>query len=712
MITADPARRASLLSDIQQRLSQDAPQEDAQRIGAFAAAVLPEVPDSMAFHLEPGALAVRIRGYFKFVAGSIPPEHQLYRGLPGIHVSVRNPDEAEEAATGSVSGHYHEVTIVETHTPDAPFIFESLKSFFQREGLRVFSAIHPIFTVRRQWERVTWVGGPADDGSRELFCQFRIERIEAREKLRRVEHQVYSLLKSVFLAVESYQEMRRLTSELAGRVIERRGGAPAEAARGFLAWMLDDNYVHLGIMRFRRGADGKLHPDQDAALGAFRDPALIQTVFPGLSERLAGHVDPEPDDDRVIDLDYCTTAYAIHHLEPIDDVVVREWAADGTLAGATLLLGRLSKSAFATRAQDIPLLVPKLDELLARSGALVNSHAYRETRAIFNHFPKRELMYADVPSLKAIIDRMVYMAGDDEIAVTVREGRGYSAALVAFSDTRYSRKGEEELKIGLAGAFGPISFSTWADCGTAGVVIFYFDASTLERPLDAVTIREMTRETITTWEDQAALAIEQAFGAIEGRRLFKKYVRTESRSGIYRESTVPAEVPADLVRMEQLEGRLELSIIPVKGESAILKLYSPTPLSLTETLRTLQNLKLNVAEELSVPLLLPDGRTCYLSRLTVAASPRSSAPSFKERRGCSTRCARFTSSARRTVPSMASSCSKGSRGGRSKSCATFATTCCRCARTTTPTRSTACCCATASWPARCSTCSTRASTRR
>ena len=45
-----------------------------------------------------------------------------------------------------IDGGPHEVTIVESHSPDAPFIFESLKNYFQKEGLRVFSAIHPLFT--------------------------------------------------------------------------------------------------------------------------------------------------------------------------------------------------------------------------------------------------------------------------------------------------------------------------------------------------------------------------------------------------------------------------------------------------------------------------------------------------------------------------------------------------------------------------------------
>ena len=71
---------------------------------------------------------------------------------------MRNCDDAEDRATAGHDGGPHEVTIVETHTPDAPFIFESLKNFFQKEGLRVFSAVHPMFTVTRQWERIDRIG--------------------------------------------------------------------------------------------------------------------------------------------------------------------------------------------------------------------------------------------------------------------------------------------------------------------------------------------------------------------------------------------------------------------------------------------------------------------------------------------------------------------------------------------------------------------------
>ncbi len=201
MITADPTKRAQLLDEVQRIAAAAAPDGDRDLLQAFAGVVLAELPDSVVFRLPPAALAARLGEYFRFIAHTMPPEVQLYRGLPGLHVAVRNADEAEDRAMAGHDGGPHEVTIVETHTPDAPFIFESLTNFFKNEGLRVFSAIHPRITVRRQWERVVHVGGHGEEGSQELFCQFRIERVDRTDRMRRLEHQIFSLLKSVFLAV-------------------------------------------------------------------------------------------------------------------------------------------------------------------------------------------------------------------------------------------------------------------------------------------------------------------------------------------------------------------------------------------------------------------------------------------------------------------------------------------------------------------------------
>jgi glutamate dehydrogenase len=617
MITADPQQRASKLAQITDIL-QHADAADQPLLAGLAPVVFAEMPDSLALGLSPEVLAARIRGYLEFIAHTVPPAFQLYKGLPGLHVRVRNPDEADHDAEGTT----HETTIVETHTPDAPFIFESLKNYFQKEGLRVFSAIHPIFTARRQWAGVVGIGGPQEDGSRELYCEFRIERVEAKDRLRRIEHQVFSVLKNVFLAVEDHPSMVRAIADVTSRLRSRRGKpGEAEAARAFLEWLRADNYVVMGTLRYQFGGDSQPHEDQTTALGVFKDPALLPVVFPGLMEVEQTQLRPADADERIIDIDYCSNAQAIHHLEPIDDIVIREWKEDGSIAAATLVLGRLAKGALTAKPQDVPLLKEKLAWLLEKSGAASNSHAYRETRALFNHFPRRELLYADVASLKDTIDRLVYISSDNEIVVTKRQGNGYTSVSIGFSDLYYSHQAEEALKAALGEEFGPISFNTWADLGVLALLVFYFDQSTLEHPIDIEKVRTITEPVISTWEDRVAVALERAFGPIEGRRLFKRYVRTETRSGIYRESTRPEEVPEDLKRFETLEAQLETSVRPESGELATLKLYSPRALGLTQTLRTLENLALPVRDEMAIPLILPENRKAHLERLHIEAPP-------------------------------------------------------------------------------------------
>jgi glutamate dehydrogenase len=620
MITADPQKRAARLAELQEILRRQAPAEDRDLILQLAPVFFGELPDRIALGLPVAALAARMQSHFRFVAREIPSAYQLYKGLPGIHVWARNPGDDEARAIGGGQGLPVETTIIETHTIDAPFIFESLKNYFRKQGLRVFSAIHPIFSVRRQWERIVWLGGSRDEGARECYCHFQIEEVESKERLRRIEYEIYSLLKCVFTAVEDFPDMLRTVREI-GQHLKVLDGATADvaSARAFLDWLIADNYVFQGTVKYRIGADGLAGRIQESATGVFTDPALLPVVFPGLIEEAESKLVPARDDRRIIDIDYCNNASAIYHLEPIDDIVVREWNPDGSLAAATLLLGRLAKGAFTQKAAEIPLLAQKQEWILKQSEAMPGSHAYREIRALFNRFPERELFYADAASLKDLIERIVYMTSDEEVTLHARPGPGYTALCVAFSRLRYSYRIEEDMRAAFAFAFGPISFCTSADCGTVSLLLFYFEAARLEHPVDVEQARALVAPLLTTWEDRVSVELEKAFGESEGRRLLRKYVRTESRSGLYREATPPEQVPADIRCFEALEARLGVRVQQRSAQVITLNLYSVHPLGLTQTLRTLQNLGLTVTEELRVPLLLPGGRKDFLYRFEIEA---------------------------------------------------------------------------------------------
>src|SRR5262245_54844937 len=112
MLSTDSQLRAARLDEVVGILGQKAAPEDRELVLALAPVVFAEVPDRLALGLPAAALAARLLSHFKFIAREMPPAHQLYKGLPGIHVSARNPGEPESAAMGGGQGLPLETTVV------------------------------------------------------------------------------------------------------------------------------------------------------------------------------------------------------------------------------------------------------------------------------------------------------------------------------------------------------------------------------------------------------------------------------------------------------------------------------------------------------------------------------------------------------------------------------------------------------------------------
>ena len=622
MITQDPSARAFRLAEVEELLKARSTPEEAALLLSFSRAVFNEMPDSLALEGNAKRSSERLLQHFNFFVNEVPEAGQAGAGVPGLHVRARNLGISENRVIGgkTVSS---EVTVVETHTLDAPFIFESLKNYFRKAGLRVISSIHPILSVKRQWGKVTAVAAASEEGTKELLCHFRIERVEDKDRLREIEHEVQAVLKAVFVSVGDFAAMQKAVSEAASRVRDRKSDAGRQAsAKAFLEWLLDENYILQGVARFAVTSAGELDRKGEISLGVLTDPALLSVVFPDMVEEIELRLLPAPDDDRIVVIDYGNHATAIHSLEPVDDIVIREWTEDGSLKAITLLIGRFSMTALIERPTDIPLLREKQDFLLANCGGIRNSHAYRETRTIFNRMPKRELFYTDRTSLKHIVDMIVFATGDDDIFVHLRQGAGYQALYLVFSRSRYSGQMERDLTQKYAEEFGPITWVTSADLGNSSMIVFYFDGDQMSEPVKVDRAREIAAQEANTWSDRVSLEMVRHFGEEDGRKLFNRYVRSESRSGVYREMTPPEQVPLDIESLEQLSEGLSARALPKSTDQATLKVFSKRPLVLSEIFRTLTNLGLNVNEEVSMPVSLPNGKKGHIYQFETHATTR------------------------------------------------------------------------------------------
>ncbi len=622
MITQDPRARALRLAEVEEVLKTTAPPEDTALLLAFSRAFYAEMPDSIALDGDAQRTAERLTQHFNFFVHELPDAHQAGSGVPGLHVRVRNlgVSETRVIAGKTISA---EVTVVDTHTLDAPFIFESLKNYFRKASIRVISSVHPILSVKRQWGKVTTVGPAGDEGTKEVYCHFRLDKVEDEDRLREIEDEIHAILQAVFASVHDFEAMRRNVLETASRVRDRHGDSDrAQSSKAFLEWLHDDNYILQGLASYTLTSGGELVRQPESSQGVFADPSTLSVVFPRLVEEIEQRLLPSPTDDRIIVIDYGNHAASLHSVEPVDDVVVREWAEDGSLSGITLLLGRFAMTALIARPNDIPLLREKQDYLLENCGGLKNSHAYRETRAAFNRMPKRELFYTDRTSLKQIVDKIVFATGDDDLFVQVRQGSVYQALYVVFSRSRYSGQMERDLKKKYQDEFGPITFVTSADLGNTSMIVFYFDGEHLDAPIDVARAEKIAAQETNTWTDRVSLEMVRHFGDSHGRKLFDRYVRSESRSGVYREMTPPEQVSEDIECLEQLSQGLGARALPRSTEEATLKIFSKKRLVLSDIFRTLTNLGLSVDEEVSMNLALPNGRDGHIYQFETRASSR------------------------------------------------------------------------------------------
>jgi glutamate dehydrogenase len=622
MIRVSLEEKNRKLEEVLEQLKRTRTGEEWELLSSFARVVYASLPDWMALGIPTADLAERIGDNYRFFVKELPPPTQLYRGLPGLHVVVRHSIEAESLHAVRGKSIPMDTTIVETHTPDAPFIFDSLKNYFLKAGLRVFSAIHPILTVRRQWERIVWIGDPYQDGDKELLCRFRIEHVESKDRLRRIQHEIFSMLKCLFLALEDFDDMLAGVDESARRLRSREeDGSDLGPTRDFLRWLNQENFIFMGVANYGLGPDGAPDRQAESALGVFRDPSLLPVVFPGVMEKLESQIVPAADDRSLVEIDYCRDASAIYHLEPIDAIVIRQWTEHDNLERATLLLGRFSQGSFVQRSADVPLLREKQRWLLENANAAPMSHAFRQIRALFNRFPRRELFYASASELKPFLDQVAQMTGDDEIAIHHRMGRGYAALYVGFTRMRYSYRVEQALSRALSERFGPVDSTASEDASTVQILIFYFDLDRLDHPIDEEAAKRIVEELITTWEDSVARALTEHFGERRGRELFNRWVTPETRIGIYRESTPPSEVPLDIEHLEALEDRLEVGVMPRSAERLTISLYSVQTLGFVETLATLRNLGLHITGEIHIPIRKPDGQNVHLYRYDTEDAP-------------------------------------------------------------------------------------------
>jgi glutamate dehydrogenase len=477
---------------------------------------------------------------------------------------ARQGEVAVRAFDPTLSEHGYQAlgSVLETNTPDSPFLFDSVTEELQARGLRVRRVVHPVIGMERGPEgRIARVLPVREAPSPESVMHFELDRRLSPGELAELERSVRAILGDVRLVVRDFGAMR----EAVERMIEvARAGSPlygedeiAETV-AFLRWLLDDNFVFLGYREYElidtpEGRALRVVPGSGLGIlskpgwSSYERPVPLSRIEPNLRSRIEGG-------DQLI---YSKTnrPATVHRRARMDYIGVRRVSPEGRVVGECRMVGLFTSKAYMEPASRTPLLGRKLRRILEAEDLYEGSHDYKAVVSIFESFPKDELFAASTEELRASVMGLLHLQDQQQVRLFVRRdlyGRSVSL-LVALPRDRFNAELRKRLQELFVERFHGSSVDYHLSLGEGQLAAIHFDVHVAEGRIPDVPFDELEREVVElcrTWEDR----LQDRLVAIHGReRAAELFERWAARfPDPYRASTPVDLAVFDIEHLERL----------------------------------------------------------------------------------------------------------------------------------------------------------------
>lgn len=568
----------------------------------LAKLVLESLPNRFWKKFDAREILFTVQDYISFICEGSPFVEKKGQKTPKPKVRIRNIG-VEEQPIYSLK---RDATLIEIHTVNLPFVYESIRAYFTKKGQRLIAASFTVFSLRRKNDSVTEV--IRTDKEEELFIGLYVEKITDTERLVNIEKDLIAILNCLALSVGDFEEMKARLRNLASKKAALKvGDTEFELSEisDFLNWMAEDNFVFIGIREYRvdtLGGKPALSLLKKRNLGLFRDDKLHETIIPGLLPEIESIIAAGYNIPRVLTTDFCNNgSRIIYQLPPVQFYSIRTKCDTAGLFTETVITGRLTRGAIHGRSDAIPVFRRKslavINEL-GRRGP--QSFAYREARALLNYMPKEEIFYAGGKELTDTVSNIMSIQSDDEVSIHIREGGSgrYVRVMVTISRNDNSigvRKGIEDYLTGLLGC--PLTSRYYSSTESRTLLFYYFETGGLkfERP-DILRMEEEIGKIAVGWDQRFYLTLYDVYAG-KAAEIYTGYIK--SFDNVYKNTFSPSEAVSDVEKIELLsdEEKIQIDLVLQESGTAILKFYSLDQLPLMRMLKTLVNFGLYVSSE-------------------------------------------------------------------------------------------------------------------
>ena len=424
---------------------QVAPQADAE--GPKAGSAMPPASFASALfgrtaledleRFEPHGLACLARAAWDHLGAPRPPGRHIIRLFNGHDVDASLPD----------------ATILEVINEDMPFLLDSTLAQLNEMGLDVRLVAHPILPITRNAaghvSAIDFDNGAAH-GPRESLIHIHLARLLDFERAARLMEALEKVYSDIRVAVEDWRAMRARVRQA---IADYRAAPPplpadeiAEAIQ-FLEWMESDNFTLLGVREY--GLEGKggestieFAAQGSSGLGILRDPDVkvlrrgqeLVTMTPELMEFLR-----EP---HALIITKANVRSRVHRAVHMDYIGVKQFEADGTLAGELRIVGLFTAGAYTRSAASIPYIRHKVAKVIDAAALDAASHSGKILANVLETYPRDELFQIDTATLSAFATEIATLYERPRLRVLARADKfdRFVSVLVFIPRDRYDTR--------------------------------------------------------------------------------------------------------------------------------------------------------------------------------------------------------------------------------------------------------------------------------
>ncbi len=505
-------------------------------------------------------------------------------------------------------------TIVELSMEDCPFLLDSVTAEITRHRYKIYEVLHPILKITRNASgRISTLHDRDADlpegGRMESSMHFQISHIADETERDALERDIGNALFFVTLAVGDWHpieaRVRGIIRELGEKALPFK--LPAiEETRQFLAWLLEQNFVFLGVRDYdfvdEKGGE-KLHYDPKCDLGIFRagqESGHVHEAQPQGILEVPEHSSAARGKEKILlEITKSSRKSVVHRPVPMDYIGVKKYNEDGEIVGEYRLLGLFTSSVYYQSATRIPIIRRKIEAVIRRSGFPADSHNGKALLAVLETYPRDELLQSTEEDLFHIGMGIVSLGERPQARLFVRRDRfsRFVSCLVFVPRDRFNTQLREKMQAILEKAFGGEMTEYYTQVSESALArIHYFirfQGEALPEP-DLAHVEEQLEEASIGWAKGLRDTLVQVHEERAGEQLFLRYV--DAFPEAFRNTYHFGGTVRDIFKIEEAYHRNDLSLdlyqhANEEEQDFHLKLYHPaSQVALSEVLPILENM--------------------------------------------------------------------------------------------------------------------------